>query len=501
MRVPRPRAGDLFAGVSVALVLMPQSLAYAELAGMPPGVGLLVAVVAGLSAAVAASSPFLQTGPVAITALLTLGALAPLADPASARYVTLAAALAIMVGVIRLVIGWSRSGYLAYFMSDPVVVGFTAAAAMVIIATQVSKLLGVDDPAGGPIRAAAVALARVGAWNGPTVAVAVLAMVALLLGRRFAPRFPMVIVAVIGSIAATRLGWPTGQVIGSLPQVRPVVPELPPADDLLSLVVPALIIAIIGFGDVAAISRTYATSTRTRWDADREFVAQGLANLSAGLVGGFPVGGSFSRTAVAVSSGARTAWTGVIASLLVLAALPAAGLLADLPVATLAAIIVVSVLSLTDVRPLLALRHYSRQQFVTSTVTAVLTLAFAPQIQWALVVGIVASIVAHLRRELLIAVPFALDGTTAHLHPTGVLFFASAHRLLDQMRTIVVDHDVDHLVVHLDRLGRVDVTGALMVRNFVDEAHAMDITVELVDATAPSRKIMDRVIDDVDIRE
>jgi sulfate permease, SulP family len=475
-------------------VLVPQSLAYADLAGMPAGIGLLVAAVAGLAAAPFASSPYLQTGPVAITALLVLGSLAPLAAPRSDEYVALAAVLAVLVGVVRLAIGWSRSGDLAYFMSEPVVVGFTCAAAVVIVATQIPDLLGVEATGGGPLRVAARALSSVAAWRWPALLMGAACIVVLLVGRLVAERFPVVIVVVIASIAVTRFGLYPEAVVGDLPQLHPSVPALPSAEAFASLVVPALVIAVIGFGDVAAISRTYATATRTRWDADREFVAQGMANVASGLVGGFPVGGSFSRTAVAVTAGARTVWTGAIASLAVVAAIPATSLLADLPQATLAAIIVVSVLGLADPRPVLAMRRYSRQQFVIATATAVLTLALAPQIHWALVAGVVLSIGAHLRREIRIGVPHEFEGARVHLHPTGVLFFASAHRLVDQMRQIVVERRVDHLVVHLDRLGRVDVTGAIAVRDFVREAQGVGITVELVDATEPSQKILERVL-------
>jgi SulP family sulfate permease len=496
MRLSPPKPSDLVAGVSVALLLVPQSLAYAELAGVPAGVGLLVAAVAGLAAAGFASSPYLQTGPVAITALLVFGSLTPLAEPGSDRYLTLAAALAVLVGVIRLAIGWSRSGDLAYLMSEPVVVGFTAAAAAVIIATQIPDLFGVEDAPGGPIPSAVATMAAVGSWRWPTLAMGAGVVAFLLVARRLSGRVPFVIVAVVASILIARFGDYPGAVVGPLPGIRPALPQLPTADELVSLVVPALVIAIIGFGDVAAISRTYATATRTRWDADREFVAQGAANLASGLVGGFPVGGSFARTAVAFTSGARTVWTGAVASAAVLLIIPAAGLLAEVPTATLAAIIVVSVTNLADIRPILVLRRYSRQQFVISAATAVLTLALAPQVQWALIVGIVLSIGAHLRRELRIGVAFEHARGRAHLHPTGVLYFASAHRLIDQMRAIIVDEEVNHLVVHLDRLGRVDVTGAIAVRDFVREAHRLDVTVELIDATDPSRKILQRVLAD-----
>lgn len=496
MRQQRPARGDVIAGVSVALVLVPQSLAYAELAGMPPGTGLLVAAVAGLAAAPFASSPFLQTGPVAITALLVFGSLAPLADPASGSYLLLAAWLAVLVGVVRLVIGLLRAGDLAYLMSEPVVAGFTAAAAVVIIATQIPDLLGVEGVGAGPLPDAIAVLVRPDRWSWPTVAMGGAVLVTLVVARRFTRRFPTVLVVLIAAVVASRLLGFEGAVVGDVPGVLPAPPGMPGAADLVALVVPALVIAVIGFGDVAAISRTYATATRTRWDADREFVAQGVANVASGVVGGFAVGGSFSRTAIAVESGATTRWAGAIASAMVLAALPLAGLVADLPVAALGAVIIVSVLGLADPRPVFVLRRYSRQQFVIAASTAVLTLVLAPQIQWALVIGVGLSVAAHLRRELRIDVASGEQQGQVHLRPTGVLYFASAHRLVDQMRTIITERDVDHFVVHLDRLGRVDVTGALAIREFVTEARELDVTLEFVDATPASHAILSRVLGD-----
>ena len=491
-----PSRGDVVAGLSVALVLVPQSLAYAVLAGMPAGTGLLVAVAAGLAAAVLTSSPYLQAGPVAITALLTFGALAPLAEPASAEYVALAAVLALAVGLVRLVIGLTRSGVLAYLMSEPVVVGFTAGAGVVIIATQIPPLVGVDGGDGPTLLVAVRVLLAMDTWDLATAGLGVAVGALLLAGLHIAPRAPWVLVVVAASITLVRVGWYDGQLVGALPSLVPTLPGLPAASALPALIVPALVIAVIGFGDVAAISRTYATATRTGWDADREFVAQGAANLAAGAVGGFPVGGSFSRTALAVSSGARSAWAGAVAALAALVAVPFSGLLADLPVTTLAGIIVASVVGLADPRPVWRLRAYSRQQFLIAAITAALTLLLAPQIQWALIVGVALAIAAHLRRELLIAVPYEVQEGTAHLHPTGVLYFASAHLLGDRMREVLAATDVDRIVVHLDRLGRVDVTGALAVRDFVREAERAGVTVELTDATPPSRKIIARVLGD-----
>lgn len=473
-------------------------LAYADLAGMPPATGLLVAAAAGVPAALFASSPFLQTGPVAVTALLTFGSLSSLAEPATSRYMTLAAVLAVLVGIIRLALALTRSGALGYLMSEPVVLGFTPGAAVVIAMTQLAELAGMPEPKAAPVVAAGRVLSRPGNWKPATLAVSVVVVLLLLAGRRHAPQVPTVLLVVAASIGLVAAGYAT-PVVGALPALAETLPSLPGLGTLGALLVPAAVIAVIGFGDVAAISRTYATTTRTHWDPNQEFLSQGIANVASGLVGGFPVGGLFSRTAVAVEAGARSPWTGAIASMVLVASLPAAGLLARLPQATLAAIVVVSVLGLLKLGPLLALRRYSRQQFAIALTTFALTLATAPAIHWALVVGIMLSIGAHLRRELLVDVPHDVVGSTLHLHPTGVLYFASAHFLLDQCRETLLDEPVDGLVIHLDRLGRVDVSGALALRELVHEAIRLDVQVELEGATETSRKIVERVLDDLPV--
>ncbi len=492
--LPRPTGRDALAGLSVALVLVPQSLAYAVLAGMPPATGLAVGAVATLAAAPFVSSPYLQTGPVAITALLTFGGLAGIAEPATPTYVGLAALLALLVGLVRLVIGVTRAGALAYLMSQPVLAGFTPAAALVIAISQLPAMLGVEADGRGPVRTLP-AVVDVGAWDGTTIALAALTVVVMLGTRRLHRLFPSVLAAVIlGLVVAPVIGF-EGAVVGDIPNALPHLDLGLPWGDLPALAVPALVIALVGFAEPAAIARTYAQQTRTRWDADREFFGQGMANVASGLFGGFPVGGSFSRSAVAKEAGARTGWTGAATGLVVLGASLVVGVFEPLPSAVLAAVIFTSVLSLLRPHEMLRLRRWSRQQFVIAVTTFVLTLALAPQIQYAILVGVVLAVGAHLRRELAVSAPSWVDGGALHLRPLGVLYFGSAHRLEDQVTDLLSDHgDVDELVVHMDRLGRVDVTGALALRSLVEHLADAGVTTRLVDLTPTSQKIIDRVL-------
>lgn len=500
--LPRPTGHDALAGLSVALVLVPQSLAYAVLAGMPPAAGLVVGAVATLAAAPFVSSPYLQTGPVAITALLTFGGLAGLADPSTPRYVALAALLALLVGIVRLVIGATRAGALAYLMSQPVLAGFTPAAALVIAISQLPDMLGVVADGRGPVRTLP-AVVEVGSWDPTTIALAVLTVAVLLGTRRFHALFPSVLVAVIlGLVVAAAIGF-EGATVGDIPSALPRLDLTLPWDEFPALAVPALVIALVGFAEPAAIARTYAQQTRTRWDADREFFGQGMANVASGLFGGFPAGGSFSRSAVAKDAGARTGWTGAVTGLLVLGASPFVGVFERLPSAVLAAVIFASVLSLMPPREMLQLRRWSRQQFVIALTTFVLTLALAPQIQYAILVGVGLSVGAHLRRELTVAAPSWVEGEVVHLRPLGVLYFGSAHRLEDQVTDLLSEHgDVDELVIHMDRLGRVDVTGALALRSLVEHLADVGVTARVVDLTPTSQKIVDRVLadDDTEVR-
>lgn len=475
------------------MVLVPQSLAYAVIAGMPPATGLTVGVVATVVAAPFVSSPFLQTGPVAITALLTFGGLSGLASVASPAWVGLAGLLALLVGLIRLGVGVSGLGAVSYVMSRPVMAGFVPAAGLVIAVSQLPAMVGVDPGGRGTLDA--LALVWGGQWNAITVGLATLTVAVMVGARRVHRLVPAVLLAVMAGLVVSRWAGFQGAVVGPLPAVMPTPQLALPWGRLGELVVPAMVIALVGFAEPATIARTYAQQTRSRWDADREFVGQGVANVAAGLFGGFPAGGSFSRSAVAVQAGARTAWTGALTGMLVLAALPVVGLLEQLPMAVLGAVIFTSVLSLLDPRPVWELRAWSRQQFGVAVVTFAVTVLVAPQIHWAVLVGVGLSVVAHLRREARLALPAACEGTVLHVWPTGVLFFGSAHRLEDQLTDLLAEHPhADRVVLHMQRLGRADVTGALALRDMIHHLAKAGVGVDVADTTPTSRKILDRVL-------
>ena len=269
--VPR----DVVAGVSVAMIGIPQSLAYAELAGMPPVVGLYAGALPPLLAALFASSPYLQTGPVAITSLLTFGALSTMATPASPEYVALGLGLAFVVGVTRVLLGLLRAGWLAYLMSQPMLLGFIPAAALLIAGSQTAKALGAQTPAFSSVLAeGAWALVHPTTWNPAALTVTAMTLLLVIGGRRLHALFPGVLVAVVIGTVVSALGGYPGDTVAHIPSGFPpfTLDDLP-WSRLPALALSGVVIALVGFTEAASISRRFASEDRSRWSADREFLS------------------------------------------------------------------------------------------------------------------------------------------------------------------------------------------------------------------------------------
>lgn len=491
-----PVTGDAIAGVSVALVLIPQSLAYAALAGMPPERGLYAAGIPLLVAAPLASSPYLQTGPTAVTGLLTFGALSGLATPGSDRYVALGLALALIVGLVRVLVGALRAGVVAYLMSSPMLMGFVPAATLLILASQLPTAAGVSPPDGGILEQAAWTLANVGEWAPAAVALTALVLLAMFGGRRLHPLFPGVLVAVVAAIALSVGLDYGGATIGDIDAGLPPLSLDLPLGSVPSLLAGGAVIALVGFTEPASIARAFAARDRTTWSPNREFVSQGAANVAAGLCGGFPVGGSFSRSSLNREAGARSAWSGAITGAAVLAFLPVAFLLAPLPEAVLAAIVIGAVLPLIRVRPMLRLFPHSKPQFLISAATFALTLALAPRLERAVLAGTALSIAVHLWRELRVDIRVWEEGGAVHLRPQGVLWFGAAQDLETRFLDILAHHlDAKRLVLHLDGTGRLDLSGALALRSVCEEARRSGLQTEVLGVQDRDRRLVDGIVE------
>ncbi len=490
-----PGRGDVLAAATVALVLIPQSLAYAELAGMPVVTGLYTAVTATVAAGLVGSSRYLQTGPVALTSLLTLGALTTLAQVGSDDYAGKAALLAIVVGVVRVLLGLLRWGFVAYLMSQPVVAAFTVAASLLILASQVPSLLDARGDAASPVVAAGQALSTPGEWDVVAIGVGLAMIAVILLGRRWSARFPGALLGGVGALMLSVAGVISITEVGAVPSgVPPLRLDLPWAD-LPRLLVPGAVIALVGFAEAASISRRYATEDRESWDPDREFVGQGLANLAAGAFNGYPAGGSFSRSSLNRLSGARSRWSGVLTGVIVLAFMPFASVLSDLPKAALAGLVVASVLPLIQVQPFAQAWRLSRPQFMIAALTFLATLAFAPRVERGVLVGVGLSLAVHLWRELDISVDTWREGTTLHVRPQGVLYFGSAPALEAQVATLVaMDDNVECVVLHLERVGRLDATGALVLQSFVQHLRGSGTQARVQGASPQAARLLDVAI-------
>lgn len=488
-RPTAPTWGDVVAGVSVALVAFPQSLAYAELAGMPPVAGLLAIVPALLASAWFLAAHEVQVGPVATTSLLTFGVLAQVARPGSDDWIAAAALLAVMVGVVRIAIGLVGAGGIAYLLARPVRIGFLAAAAVLIAASQLPTAVGVAADGRSVMGAAWHAVSHPGAWHLPALAHAAATVVGVHLLRRVGPTVPGVLVAVVAStVVATQVGY-TGAVVGEIPSAWPRLHLDLPWTVAPTLLVGAVVVALVGFAEAASIERDLAARSRRSWNPGRAFVAHGISNVAAGVAGGMPVGASFSRSAVSRMTGARTRWTPVVTAVTLLAAVPLAPLLAGMPRATLAGIVLAALVGMVRREEIVTLLRTSRAQSAVAVATFALTLGLAPRIDEAILIGVLLAAAQHLRRELDLRIEAHADGDVLVVAATGVLWYGSVARLEDRMPGLVAQHPGAR-ALHLDvaGCGRIDWSAAMALREIADDAAAAGLQVHFVAVPAHARR-------------
>lgn len=487
---------DVLAGLGVALVLIPQSLAYAELAGMPAHRGLFVAALAPVAAAFFASSPWLQTGPVALTSLLTLGALVPLAPAGTEEYMALAALLALVVAATRLLVGLLKLGWTAFLLSQPVLMGFTVAAALLIIGSQFSTAVGASPPADSVGERVFWTLSHPGAWDPETVALSLVTLLLMVGSRKLHPAVPGVLLASLAGWGYSLATGYQGSTVGQVPVGFFPLDFTLPWTRLPSLILPGVVIAMVGFAEAASVSQTYAARERLHWNPNREFISQGMANLAAGFAGGFPVGGSFSRTSLAYLAGARTRWAGLVAGVSVLLFLPFAGILAPLPRAVLSAVVISAVAKLVRFGPLVRLWRLSRPQAAVGWTAFFLTLALAPHVEEAVLLAVVLSLGLHIWREMTPGFVARLEGDDLHLELKGVLWFGSAPLLERALLThLEGSSQVKKVVLDLGGLGRIDLTGAMILRQLREDVERGGTEFYLREVPGHATRILRQVLD------
>ncbi|MBP0938331.1 sulfate permease [Streptomyces sp. KCTC 0041BP] len=360
---------DALAGITVAAYLVPQVMAYAGVAGLPPVVGLWAALPAMVLYALTGSSRLLSVGPESTTALMTAVAVGPLAGGDPGRYAVLAAALAVVVGLASLAAWAVRLGFLADLLSRPVLVGYLAGVALIMIVDQLPRLTGVRSTGSGFFSQLYAFALNVSHVHWPTVVLAAAVLVLLLVAPRYwrmVPRPLLALVVATAAVAAFGLDERYGvAVIGSVPSGLPV-PALPSPGDLPQLVIPALGVLLVGYSDVILTARAFADrGDPLPLDPNRELLALGAANLGAGFMHGFPVSSSASRTALARSAKARSQGYSLFAALAVLMVLLFLGpLLAHTPSAVLGAIVVYAAVRLVEVGEFRRLAAFRRRELL-----------------------------------------------------------------------------------------------------------------------------------------
>ncbi len=477
-RLQAPSAGDVIAGVSVAMVAIPQSLAYADLAGLPAHLGLYASALPALLAALFVSSRYLQTGPVALTALLSFGVLESLAEPHSGDYIAMAALLALLVGMMRVALGLLRLGRVAYVLSEPVLMGFTTGAAVLIVSSQLPKIFDVETDDGWVLAGAWQALSSPGEWQLPALAFAAMTFAAIFGGRRLHRLFPGVLAAVIAGVVLSETLDYGGSVIGELEGGFVPLGASFPWEATPDLLVPALVIALVGFAESSSIARTFAAADRLSWDPNREMFAQGVANLASAFSGAFPVDGSFSRSSLNRFAGAASPWAGAISGALVLAVLPLTPLFESLPSAILGGIVVGVVMGLVNVRGLYAMVSQSGVQAIVGIGTLVATVAFSPRVERGMMVGIGLSLAAHLYREMSVSARSERRGDTLIVRAHGVLWFATVPQIERAIRQqVAASPEVERVEIDLGAVSRLDYSGAAALGRMMEDFRSAGMAV------------------------
>ena len=519
---------DAVAAVIVTIMLIPQSLAYAMLAGLPPEVGLYASIAPLILYAVFGTSRALAVGPVAVVSLMTAAAVGQVAAQGTPEYWGAAIALALMSGLMLTAMGLLRLGFMANFLSHPVISGFITASGIIIAASQLKHILGVK--AGGHNLAEVLAsLAQTIGDANPITAVIGVSVAAflfwarkrlkpLLIAKGLRPRLADVIAKagpVMAVAASTLAVWGLGlhergvAIVGAIPSGLPPL-ALPSLDPALwsSLAVSALLISVVGFVESVSVAQTLAAKRRQRIVPDQELIGLGAANIGAAFTGGFPVTGGFARSVVNFDAGAETPAAGAFTAVgILLAALLLTPLLYFLPVATLAATIIVAVLSLVDLGSLRRTWAYSRPDFAAQLATIALTLGFG--IEAGILAGVGLSIFLHLytssrphvavlglvpgsehfrniRRHDVVTAPHVLM-----MRIDESLYFANARFLEDHVAdAVAADPALRHVVLMCSAVNEIDASALESLEAIDQRLKAAGLRLHLSEVKGP---VMDRL--------
>ena len=520
-------SGDLVAAVIVTIMLIPQSLAYALLAGLPPEAGIYASILPIVLYAIFGTSRTLAVGPVAVVSLMTAAAIGKLGDQGIDQ-VTAALTLAFLSGIFLLILGLFRLGFLANFLSHPVIAGFVTASGILIATSQLKYILGVRASGDTLIEMLHGLWSAIGTINGITVLLGASATAFLFWVRKGLKPLLLRIglgntLADMGSkagpvlavLVTTLVVWAFGladrgvDIVGTVPRALPplTVPAFQPGL-LAAMIGPAILISVIGFVESISVAQTLAARRRQRIDPDQELIGLGAANLGAAFTGGFPVTGGFSRSVVNFDAGARTPAAGAYTAVgLAIAALMLTPAIYYLPKATLAATIIVAVLGLVDLSILKRSWVYSRADFAAVTATILLTLGLGVEI--GVSAGVLISILIHLYKSSRphMAVVGQVPGTEHYrnvnrhdvtLHDAILsvrvdesLYFANARNLEDRIYDMVAARDdLRHVILMCSAVNEIDMSALESLEAINRRLESRGITFHLSEVKGP---VMDRL--------
>ena len=468
--------GEAFAGLSVGLMVIPQGVAYAALAGMPLITGIYASLLPALVAVLFSASQRLSVGPTALTAILVSASLNGMATPGSTEWVNLTVWLSLMTGLLQVVLGFARFGWLLNLVSSPVLMAFTQGAGVLIISSQLPALLGFKNGWSSAITGAGI--------DWVSMVFGMVTLVLLLLARRWRPAFPTVLLVVL---CAAGISWSLGletsgtAVVGALPQGLPAlfIPRVIEWEVFKQLVLPTLVITLVSFLETASSAKVDNDRSGQRWDQDQDLIGQGLAKVASGLCGAFPTSSSFGRSALNLYAGAQSAWATLVSVAVILVILLFfTPVLHPVPQSVLAAIVVAAVLGLIKPRAFARLYNINRVEAATAVVTFVITLLSAPRLYWGVLAGVVMGLSHFLHTRLhprIIEVGLHPDGSLRDRHlwklpPLAAnlyalrmdaeLDFAAASTLERAVMEHLSQHPyVAHVCLFAMPINRIDATG------------------------------------------
>lgn len=498
------------AGITVALMVIPQGVAYAALAGMPLVTGVYAALLPALIAVLFSSSARLSVGPTALTSLLVGASLAPLAIPGSREWVAMAVWLTLLSGLMQVTLGAARFGWLLRLVNSPVLMGFTQAAAVLITLSQLPALLGFTGRS-------ALQLLKGPPPDFVAIAFGLGGMATLWLGKRLAPRIPTTMALVAASAAISfGVGYALegGAVIGALPSGLPSLywPGGLSFDSLSALLLPAFLITLVSFLETASSAKIDNARAGKLWNENQDLIGQGLGKIASGLTGSFPTSSSFSRSAITLYAGAKTQWSTLVSVAVVAAALLwAMPLLYHVPQAVLASIVATATLGLLRPSAFIALWRISPIEAAIALATFALTIATAPSIYWGVLGGLLAALAHYMYRHLhprIIEVGLHPDGSLRdrhlwHLQPLAPnlyalrmdaeLDFASASTLERAITVALAQRPgLTDVCLFAQPINRVDITGAEVfgsIRRFLE---SRGVRLHISGLKLPAQQVLDR---------